>query len=150
MNAHQCFSSLEPLPHIATWLTFLWGESIFFSSVLVFFSFYLSNFSTSDKSDLSLILAKRKTEKNFFFNLTGKTIIMLKDHNPKFSSLISIWILPSDFQQENSTHLRKVMFLSKCFWIAHHYPISNSKNHWIRMHYKSRCSKTQSWCVWLS
>lgn len=111
MNVHHSSSSLEtPLPHDL--LSF--EGRVLFPSILVFFSFDLSNFSTSDKSGLPLILTKRKPEKKCF-NLTGKTIIILIDHNPKFSHLISICILSSDFQQENSTYLGKAMVLSKCF-----------------------------------
>lgn len=43
------------------WIVSFEGR-VFFSSVLVFFSFDLSNFSTSDKSGLSLILTRRKPE----------------------------------------------------------------------------------------
>ena len=100
---------------------------VFFSFTISFLQFWLVKLLHFRQVWFITHLGLKKDWKKTFLNLTGKTIIIQIDHNPKFSSVISIWILPSDFQQENSTHLRKVMFLSKGFWIAHHYPISNSQ-----------------------
>lgn len=110
MEVHHCFSPIETIPvspaHPMTYFPLRGGH--FFSSVLVFFSFDPAYFSTSDNSGLSLVLTERKTGKKIE-NLTGRTIVILRDHSQKILTFTVNKHFTCRFSTttKNSTRLKK-------------------------------------------